>query len=563
MNDREDNRIQPSQDARHYRAFISYSHHDAADAIWLTRKLESWRVPRYFQASQTEKRGAIAKMTLGPIFRDRDELPAAHSLGEPIRQALANSDWLIVLCSPHSAQSKWVNEEVAEFTRLGKSKNILAVIIDGEPFGSETGKGPECFPENLRYRLTADGTVSAEQAEPCAADMRHGKDGRKLGFLKLAAGMLGVSLDDLIRRDLIRKNKTVTAVTAASLAGMIIMGLLAFTAWQGQREAQHQRVEAEGLIEFMLTDLRDKLEPVGRLDVLQVVADKAEAYYREGSDNRTQFSTQSNAAQVDRLIGELHQIRGHVEDAEQYFLRAYAKTLKIHTSAGKEAKFQHSQNAFALSVHRFFYGNPDAAIPLLEEHQSIVSQLLSYDQNDYRTKLVFADGEAYWGIINLKHTQNRALALTKFITSIELYRDLERLTSDLQRQVELKRLIADRLTGIADIYEQSKKFDLALEARREVSAIHEFLNGNKNETNWQVRKDEAFNQFHIATLYRKKHDLVKAQEILNLSFQEMNAVIVRDPENTIWKGYHEQVSRERGILATMRLKASINAVNSN
>ena len=32
---------------------------------------------------------------------------------------------------------------------------------------------------------------------------------------------------------------------------------------------QRQRVQAEGLIEFMLGDLRKKLEPVGRLEVLE------------------------------------------------------------------------------------------------------------------------------------------------------------------------------------------------------------------------------------------------------------------------------------------------------
>jgi len=53
---------------------------------------------------------------------------------------------------------------------------------------------------------------------------------------------------------------------------------------QARREAQRQRAEAEGLVEFMLTDLRDRLRGVGRLDVMQAVNARALGYYGDRSE---------------------------------------------------------------------------------------------------------------------------------------------------------------------------------------------------------------------------------------------------------------------------------------
>ena len=52
---------------------------------------------------------------LYPIFRDRDELASGSDLSESIQTAMANSESLIVICSPAAAKSRWVSEEVRRF----------------------------------------------------------------------------------------------------------------------------------------------------------------------------------------------------------------------------------------------------------------------------------------------------------------------------------------------------------------------------------------------------------------------------------------------------------------
>jgi len=228
-----------------YRAFVSYSHKDEKWADRLHKALETYRVPQYLVGQQTT-RGLIPKR-LTPIFRDRDELPSATDLGEIIGQALADSASLIVICSPDAARSRWVNEEILEFKRLGGEDRVFSLIVGGEPHASSHPEQDveECFPEALRFKLSPDGKLSDEPAEPIAADARPGKDGAGNARLKLISGMLGIGLDALRQREQQRRHRRMAAITVASLAGMIITTGLATMAWLARAEAERQAERAE------------------------------------------------------------------------------------------------------------------------------------------------------------------------------------------------------------------------------------------------------------------------------------------------------------------------------
>ena len=96
-----------------YWAFISYSHHDARAAAALQRALETYRVPRRLVGRGTPL-GEVPAY-LRPIFRDRNELQAGADLSATVREALAASRYLIVVCSPSAVASAWVNREITEF----------------------------------------------------------------------------------------------------------------------------------------------------------------------------------------------------------------------------------------------------------------------------------------------------------------------------------------------------------------------------------------------------------------------------------------------------------------
>jgi WD40 repeat protein len=224
-----------------YKAFISYSHQDKKWGDWLHRALETYRVPKGLIGKQTGA-GVVPKR-LFPIFRDREELPTSHELGKVIDQALRDSSHLVVICSPRSAKSQWVNEEIKQFKRLGKSDNILCLIVDGEPNASDKPglEDEECFPEAAKYEIGDDGELSTIRTEPIAADAREGKDGKRNALLKLVAGLLAVGFDNLKQRDLARKQKRMAIFSGVSMALVAVMAGLTFWALDQQQEAERQQ----------------------------------------------------------------------------------------------------------------------------------------------------------------------------------------------------------------------------------------------------------------------------------------------------------------------------------
>ncbi|MEO7366004.1 MAG: toll/interleukin-1 receptor domain-containing protein, partial [Sphingomicrobium sp.] len=162
-----------------YYAFLSYSHADATTADWLHGALEGFRTPSALAGQLTEN--GVTPRRLTPIFRDRHELSASQDLGKGIRDALDSSRFLIVLCSPTAATSRWVNAEIDMFKRHSPDGCVLAAIIAGEPFASDIPgrEAEECLPPALRQKYDRRGRPTTRPAEPLAADLRDHRDGKR------------------------------------------------------------------------------------------------------------------------------------------------------------------------------------------------------------------------------------------------------------------------------------------------------------------------------------------------------------------------------------------------
>src|SRR6186997_511223 len=112
-----------------YRAFISYSHRDKPFAARLHKTLEGYRIPKKLVGTTTPV--GVVPRRLTPIFRDREELPASADLGGELSAAIRGSMFLVLICSPAGAKSKWVEQEIIQFKRAHGEARVLALIIDG------------------------------------------------------------------------------------------------------------------------------------------------------------------------------------------------------------------------------------------------------------------------------------------------------------------------------------------------------------------------------------------------------------------------------------------------
>ncbi|MEL6862741.1 MAG: TIR domain-containing protein, partial [Pseudomonadota bacterium] len=147
-------------------------------------------------------------------------------LGDALESAIQASEDLIVIASPHSAQSKWVNEEVLHFKKLADpNKQVFAVVLDGTPHA--TSDTEECFVPALRYKIGADGSLSATADEPLAPDAR--KESFKRLVTKIAAGLEELPFDDLWQRQKRQARNRILAslgVIAAITAPFAIWGAM-------------------------------------------------------------------------------------------------------------------------------------------------------------------------------------------------------------------------------------------------------------------------------------------------------------------------------------------------
>ena len=200
-----------------YTVFISYRHKepDMTAAKAIHSKLENFVIPAHIK-----KAAGITKV--GRCFRDQEELPTSSDLAQDIIDALTNSQWLVVVCTPDTPHSKWCLAEIETFIRLHGRSRVLAVLAAGEP--------EQSFPDILRFETLPDGR--RVEREPLAADLRMSstflmKRKLKVEKFRILAPILGVAFDDLRRRARERFFKIALTASAAAVAILALFGAYA------------------------------------------------------------------------------------------------------------------------------------------------------------------------------------------------------------------------------------------------------------------------------------------------------------------------------------------------
>ncbi len=522
-----------------YKAFITYSHEDAKFAAWLQKKLETYSVPSRLVGQATALGEVPAR--LRPIFRDREELSAGSNLGETIDTALANSEFLICICSPAARASEWVNKEIAEFRRLHGDQRIICVIVDGDPYASAKPgqEDRECFPPALGLKGSVTGTAALSTFEHVAADMRPSADGRRAATLKVIAGLIGVRLDELVQRDAQRRSRIWAGVAAGSLVLAAAMIGLALYAVDAQKEAELRRGQAENLIGFMLGDLRRGLQPIGRLDLLDAVGDEAMQYFEALDDNATPRDLLSRAMAL-RQIGEVRFYQGQLEPALGAFSesRSVLQRLVELDENIDEYLFELGQSEFWVGYVHFERAEYDAALAAMNRYMEISRELVSRqpDNPDYVAELAYAWSNL--GSVADGRGDNEE-AIVYFRESLAIN---ERQLEDQPDNTSLKDDVAGGYSWIGEAELALGNLESSEEAYRLAFEQYDELAGSEDNARFLERR--ASTSASLAEVLVKRERYSDAYEQIAFAYDEFAKLVERDPTNNRWKRQFAMSARD-------------------
>ena len=522
--------MQAALPQRQYRAFISYSHADRATARWLHRALESYRLPPRLIGKPSPR--GLVPATLTPIFKDREDLPAANDLTAEVTAALQASSCLVVLCTPSAVASRYVDQEIALFRAAHPDRPILAALFEGEP--------DVAFPIGLR-RL-ADGAP----IEPLAADFRKGGDGKRLALLKIVAGLAGVDLDALVQRDAQRRLRRVTAITIAAVIAMLAMALLTAFAFRSRAEADRQRSEAEGLVEFMLTDLRDRLKGVGRLDAMTSTNARAMAYYGAQPLDRLGPDSLERRARILLAMGADNERLGDLATARSSYAEAKRTTAALRQAdpANPDRIFADAQSDYWTGHVDELAGNFEAAAIAYGRYRRAARALLALQPNSPRGLTEIGYAENNIGVLELNGFHRPARAAAAFLAATKAFEAaLQRSPANADLRFETANAyawLADAVlaTGDAAMARQHRLTDRAMKA-----ALLAADPRNRRYAYAIIVTDRALASIDLATGEQKR-----AATTLATAAADIAALEALDPANMMWREQAARIAVDRARL---------------
>lgn len=512
-----------------YRAYISYSHSDETWGAWLQRALELYRVPRKLVGKETSAGHVPARIR--PVFRDREDLSSATDLKVTVKHALANSENMIVICSPEAVASRWVNEEIREFAALGRADRIFCIIVDGEPV--DDGSLSTCFPAAL---------AEIGHHEPLAADVRKWADGKRVAKLKVIAGLLGLRLDELRQRDLQRRRKR-QAIMALGFVAVLTMAVMTVVSQISER---HEREKAEQLATFVV-DLGERLKTDTDLETLALISTEASRHLQGMDLDKLSPETGKKVALAVRQMAQISQLQGKSDDALEAFQRSRDLFLQLHQKYPglADLHFELGNAEFYLGNLYFRQGQYEIALASMQEYHRLTQLLVNSDPDnpDWIMELAFSHNN-----LAALHLERGMGVTPEILTNI----------AEATRLMEKAMVLKPDDKGVGDSY--ATILEWAADAQLQACNLDEALvlrNKAKDITYSATQSDPADNDLKIgyayavsgvASLQIRTGKLDSAEQNLEQTIYMLQQLSISDPSNVM---YSEEVLFRRVLLAKL------------
>jgi tetratricopeptide (TPR) repeat protein len=337
------------------------------------------------------------------------------------------------------------------------------------------------------------------------------------------------------RRSLERTRAQRRLFLAASLGFLVLLlaGALLYTRdlHRAVARADRARDDAEGLIGFMLGDLRQRLEPVGRLDVLDGAGEQALAYFDRLPPNERTDPVRVRHAQALQQVGSVHWERADVDGAMKLFSQAIETAGPVlQRSPGDPAAVRAVADAEAgLGEGHFTRGRFDEALAHVRRGVSLYEDLARSAPDEPGRLHGELDARALLGrVLRIRNEKEAALAVFQ--------KNLER----AHRLVELAPRDAAAFGLLATAHDDlgsllSIRGDLVAGREHMQSSIEASQRAVALDSTPALRRDLAVGHLNYAGALSDEGDASAAAEQARAAAALLGELCRLDPANTQWR----------------------------
>jgi tetratricopeptide (TPR) repeat protein len=345
--------------------------------------------------------------------------------------------------------------------------------------------------------------------------------------------MLGVGLDDLVQREAARRQRRLVWLAAASLAGMAVTSTLAVTAIQARDAAREQRRQAEGLVAFMLGDLKDKLEPIGRLDALDGVGSRVLAYYQNEGTADLSDAALLQRSQALSLTAEVAYERGSLADAQKLYREALAGTGEaIHRNPGDPQRiYDHAQNVFWLADIDRQLGHIPKAEAGMREYKRLADRMVQLAPDNIKWRMEQQSADTNLGVL-LFDQRKFADATAQFVPALA---QIQALTTADPQNPDYQVALTESEAWLVDARgSQGQLREAAMLGDQLLGLLNRLLTTTRDV---EYRQKLVTEERQVGLLYQSLGDMQSALTHYRASVAHAAALIALEPSNSRWRSF--------------------------
>ena len=337
----------------------------------------------------------------------------------------------------------------------------------------------------------------------------------------------------------VRRHRLVAALGAVVLIGAPLGGLKYSLDVRAERRlALAAGAEAEGLMDFMLEDLYERLLPLGRTDLLEEVAHRALAHHERFSAHDRSSAGRYRHALAFRNLGQVLESQGDLDAAMRSFNSARDLTLAILVEEPDEVRWHRSLTALESALAETFLERGDAersraaCNTAMSAARSLVADF--GEDQDNLAELWKAAANTGW----LHHQQE------ELDEALDILEEAMEVASKVTRANTADNEWIYRLSvthGYRGMVEEDRhRHDAAQVSYREALALVEEL-GRREPDNARWVFLAELNHSRLGHVYESNGDLESAREEYGTAIDLARRLVARDQANTRWR-------RELGVV---------------